>query len=176
MRKDVFDAAVSNHAGRVYTFASYLLGNAADAEDVTQEVLIKLWNRGPEAEDHRLRAWLLQVTRNACIDQLRRRRRKAEVIPIRREDSPAPDHPSTTPSPEAVAEGAQIGGRIADALRRLSDTARGVVILREIQGLSYAEISDVMDISVASVRVTLHRARRRLREHLREVDPNVAAG
>jgi len=176
MKSDFFDAAVSRHSRKVFTFASYLLGDAGEAEDVTQEVLIKLWKRGSEVESSRLRAWLLQVTRNACIDQLRRRRRSAEVVAIRPRDAVPIDGASSAPSPEKIVEGAQIGSTIRAALADLTESAREVVILREIQGLSYAEISDVMDISVDSVRVTLHRARRRLRESLKEVSHHVAAG
>ena len=176
MKGDFFDAAVARHSRKVFTFASYLLGDAGEAEDVTQEVLIKLWKGGPEVESNRLRAWLLQVTRNACIDQLRRRRRSAEIIAIRPRDAEPVDGTSSAPSPEKIVEGTQLGSRIQAALDRLSESARGVVILREIQGLSYEEISEVMDISVDSVRVTLHRARRRLRESLKEVRHHVAAG
>jgi len=175
MRDARFETAVAEHSGKVHTFATYLLGNAAEAEDVTQEVLIRLWTRITEIDPQRVRPWLLRVTRNACIDQIRRRRRSAEVIPIRHPDAPPPDRPSPEPSPEQIAAGGQLGGAIAEALTRLSDNARGVVILREVQGLSYAEISEVMDLSVGSVRVMLHRGRRRLRELLKEVDPNVAA-
>jgi RNA polymerase sigma-70 factor (ECF subfamily) len=123
-----------------------------------------------------MRAWLLQVTRNACIDQLRRRRRTAEIIALRPRDAAMIDGASSAPSPEQIVEGSQIGSSIHAALANLTESARGVVILREIQGLSYAEISDVLNISVDSVRVTLHRARRRLRESLKEVSRDVAAG
>lgn len=118
----------------------------------------------------------MKVTRNACTDVLRRRTRTAEVISIRRTTDPPPDHPSTAPSPERMAAGTQLGGKILQALNGLNEPARSVVILREIQGLSYQEISDVTEIPINTVRVTLHRARRRLRESLKEVQPHVANG
>lgn len=116
----------------------------------------------------------MKVTRNACTDALRRRTRSAEVISIRRTTNPPPDHPSTAPSPEQMAAGTQLGGKILQALKSLNEPARSVVILREIQGLSYQEISDVTEIPINTVRVTLHRARRRLRESLKEVQPHAA--
>lgn len=176
MRRDVFDAAVKEHSGRVYTFAAYLLGDAAEAEDIAQEVLIKLWKKGADIRPDRVRAWLLQVTRNACIDQLRRRSRSAQVIPIQPDPNGVPEPAGDAPDPERIATGSQLGRRIQSALAKLTENGRGVVVLREIQGLSYAEISEVMDMSIGSVRVTLHRARRRLRKLLEEVDPHVAAG
>ena len=104
MEKNRFESAVSRHSRRVFTFASYLLGDPAEAEDITQEVLIKLWRRGGEIDPDRLGAWLLAVTRNACTDVLRRRRRTAEIIPIRRVNHDPIDHPSPAPNPESVAE------------------------------------------------------------------------
>jgi len=174
MTRDFFETAVERHARRVYTFASYLLGDTGEAEDITQEVLIKLWERGPEIDPDRLGAWLLAVTRNACTDQLRRRRRSAEIIPIRRSSEPPADAASSEPSPERLASGSQLGARIRHALSCLNEPARSVVILREIQGLSYREISDVTNIPINTIRVTLHRARRRLRESLKEVHSHAA--
>ncbi len=176
MERNRFDSAVSKHSRRVFTFASYLLGDPAEAEDITQEVLIKLWRRGGEIDPDRLGAWLLAVTRNACTDVLRRRRRTAEIIPIRRGNHDPIDHPSPAPNPETVAEGSQLGTKILGALSELSEPGRSVVILREIQGLSYREISDVTEIHIDTVRVILHRARRRLRDSLKEVQPHVVNG
>ncbi len=174
MERNRFNSTVARYSRRIYTFASYLLGNATEAEDVTQEVLIKLWRRGEGVDPDRLGAWLLRVTRNACTDALRRRQRTAEVISIRRASEPPDDHPTPGPSPERLAAGTQLGSKILSALNDLNEPARSVVILREIQGLSYQEISDVTDIPVNTVRVTLHRARRRLRESLKEDQPHVA--
>jgi len=176
MERNRFDSTVSRYSRRVFTFASYLLGDPAEAEDITQEVLIKLWKRGGEIDPDRLGAWLLTVTRNACTDVLRRRGRTAKVIPIRPETQPPADHPSPAPSPEIMAEGSQLGETILRALNELNEPARTVVILREIQGLSYREISDVTEINIDTVRVVLHRARRRLRNSLREVQLHVVNG
>ena len=176
MERNRFDSAVSRYSRRVFTFASYLLGDPGEAEDITQEVLIKLWRRGGKVDSDRMGAWLLKVTRNACIDALRRRRRSAEVIPIRVTIEGRTDHPSPAPSPERLAVGSQLGATILHALNGLSEPARTVVVLREIQGLSYQEISDVTDIQINTVRVTLHRARRRLRDSLKEVQTHVANG
>jgi RNA polymerase sigma-70 factor (ECF subfamily) len=176
MERSRFDAAVARHSRRVFTFASYLLGDPGEAEDVTQEVLIRLWRSGGEVEPERLGAWLLTVTRNACTDVLRRRRRTAEIIPIRREEQPTTDHPSPAPSPERIAAGFELGEKISAALSKLTEPARSVVILREIQGLSYREISEITEIHIDTVRVTLHRARRRLRESLKEVQAHVVNG
>ncbi|HVT18933.1 MAG TPA: sigma-70 family RNA polymerase sigma factor [Thermoanaerobaculia bacterium] len=69
-----FEAAVRRHQRRVYTFARYLLASREEAEDVTQEVLLRLWRHGESLDPEMLTGWLLRVTRNACFDLLRRRR------------------------------------------------------------------------------------------------------
>jgi len=176
MTRDFFDAAAQRHSRRVHTFASYLLGDSSEAEDITQEVLIKLWNRGHQVEPDRLGAWLLTVTRNACTDVLRRRQRVSKVIPIRRDVEFHTDPPSPEPSPESRAVGSQLGTHILEALNRLNEPARSVVILREVQGLSYREIAEILQMHMSTLKVTLHRARRKLRESLKEVDTHVANG
>ena len=165
---------VAQHGKKVLTLAVYLLENRQEAEDVAQEVLIRLWKRGDEVSPGRMGAWLVRVTRNACIDRLRRRRTQAG----RRHESSDLVQAELTehrPGPEALARASQLGRRIRSALDELSEPYRSVVILREIQGLSYQEIADALEMTVSNVRVTLHRGRRRLREELGGVQEHVTA-
>ena len=173
MRRSEFDAAVARHGSRVLTLAVYLLGSRQEAEDVAQEVLIRLWTRGDEVDPSRIRAWLVRVTRNACIDRIRRVRIEAVRNRSPEVNEAEPIEPS--PGPETLARASQLGSRIRHALDELSEPHRSVVILREIQGLSYQEIADALEMTVGNVRVTLHRGRRRLRHELREVQNHVAA-
>lgn len=166
MRRQDFDAAVATHGRKVYTLAVYLLANPEEAEDVAQEVLIRLWRRGDGVAPEKIRPWLVRVTRNACIDVMRRRR-SGSHIDIDNGAGIELDEP--TPGPDRLAHASQLGGKILRALESLSEPGRSVVILREIQGLSYQEIGEALEMPVSNVRVTLHRGRRRLREELREV-------
>lgn len=172
MRRRDFDAAVATHGRKVYTLAVYLLANREEAEDVAQEVLIRLWRRGQEVLPEKIGPWLVRVTRNACIDAMRRRKGGSQVAI---DDDAGIELPEPAPGPERQAHASQLGGRILKAIDVLSEPGRSVVILREIQGLSYQEISDALEIPMTSVRVTLHRGRRRLREELKEVHDHVAA-
>ncbi|MGD9252927.1 MAG: RNA polymerase sigma factor [Holophagae bacterium] len=173
MRQSVFDAAVATHGTRVWTLAVYLLGNATEAEDVVQEVLIRLWRHGARVQRDRLRSWLMRVTRNACIDAVRCRRRGVDGQ--RAGDIASLGHIEIDlPGPERLAQSAQLGDRIAAALARLREPQRSVVVMREIQGMSYREIAEVMEMPLNSVRVALHRARARLRLELEEVRDHVA--
>lgn len=164
---EAVDAVVAEHQRRVFTLAVYLLGNREEAEDVTQEVLIQCWRRGHEVAPERLGAWLLKVTRNRCIDRARARRTRRLNGMVAAGDRVL-EAVDRGPGPEGLLRGAQLGDAIRRALSALAEPYRSVVILREIQGLSYGEIADALEMPLNTVRVTLHRARRRLRDELRE--------
>ena len=172
MRRQDFDAAVAAHGRKVYTLAVYLLADREEAEDVTQEVLVRLWCRGHEVLPEKIGPWLTRVTRNACIDAIRRRKDGGRVAI---DDDTGVELHERAPGPENLAHASQLGGQIVRALETLSEPSRSVVILREIQGLSYQEIGEALEMPMSSVRVTLHRGRRRLREELKEVHDHVAA-
>jgi RNA polymerase sigma-70 factor (ECF subfamily) len=169
-----FEAAVERHQRKVYTFARYYLGNPEEAEDVTQEVLVRMWRQWRKLDAERLGPWLLRVTRNACYDLLRRRRSAAKlVVPEPEveglEQAAVETAAAGDPDPQARAEAADFRRHLRSALGELGEPMKSIVILREIQGFKYREISDALDLPLNTVRVYLHRGRRRLRERLREV-------
>jgi len=168
MHDDDFDRAVARHQRRVFTLATYLLSSADEAEDVTQEAFVRLWSSGRAVPSERLEPWLLRVTRNACLDRLRRRRWQRRIVPAAAADS-AFEVASGAPGPEALATASELGQRLFEELGRLSEPQRSIVLLRHVEGLSCREIGEVVDMTEGSVRVALHRARRRLRDQLREV-------
>jgi RNA polymerase sigma-70 factor (ECF subfamily) len=169
-----FEAAVTRHQRTVFTFAAYHLGDRAEAEDVTQEVLLRLWRNPRVLGSSQLRAWLLKVTRNACTDLLRRRTSRARIV-LRHPGESPPEAPDSAPGPEDRASAEQLGRRLRSALDSLREPHRSIVVLREIQGLSYREIAAALELPLTTVKVTLHRARRRLREQLREEYDHAAA-
>ena len=173
MRREDFDAAVEKHARRVFTLAVYLLGDREEAEDVTQEVLIRLWRKGHEVDPERIGPWLTRVTRNAAIDIFRRRGHGVRGLTDEADGSV--DIAEESPGPESLAQSSQLGSRLLVALSAMSEPHRSVVILREVQGLSHREIGEALEMPLSTVRVSLHRGRRRLREELREVRHDVAA-
>lgn len=161
-----FEEVVSQQQRKVYSFARYYLGSPEEAEDVTQEVFLKLWRHWLKIDLASVRPWLLRVTRNACFDRLRQRRSSSRVFlpdsdPERVESSPAPES-----GPEARAQRADFRRHVARALEKLGEPYRSVLILREIQGLRYRDISEVLEMPLNTVRVNIHRGRRQLREEL----------
>ncbi|HET6349588.1 MAG TPA: sigma-70 family RNA polymerase sigma factor [Candidatus Krumholzibacteria bacterium] len=166
MGNDFRDLA-QEYAGKVFTYARYALRDHQDAEDVTQEVLIRLWKNHDSIEPSRLSAWVMRVTRNLVIDCSRRHRTRAAVFV----DGPAAETSAASvaaaPTPDAHAGRAELREVIERAIAELDEPQRSIVVMREIQGLAYEEIADALNMPLGTVKVYLHRARRRMRERVR---------
>ncbi|MCP4655869.1 MAG: RNA polymerase sigma factor [bacterium] len=169
MREGEFQDLVSRHRDRIFTFAFYSLKNREDAEDVTQEVLIRLWKHRHRLADDYLTAWILRVTRNACCDVVRRRRVRQGRIEEHAHQPEIDSMPSHDPDPHSHAEAADFRRRLRAALSTLPEPHRSIVVLREIQGLKYDEIAATVGKPLNTIKVYLHRGRKLLREQLREV-------
>lgn len=164
-----FEEAVEAHQGRVFTLAFYILGRREDAEEILQEVLLRLWNHRRKLDTHRLGAWLTRVTRNACYDHLRRRTSAGRDAILAVESTELERAAGSDPDPERCTASAELRRRIFRELAAMAEPFKSVLILREIQQLKYREIADALQLPLNSVRVYLHRGRRRLRQRLREV-------
>jgi RNA polymerase sigma-70 factor (ECF subfamily) len=175
MLKNAFEAAVDEHQRRIFTFAAYFLSDTSEAEDVTQEVLLKLWRNRGMIRSENLGGWLLKVTRNACYDRLRKRRSAARVFAAGADNSMLSTATSEAPGPEALATATEYDHWLRKALGNLNEPQRSIVILREIQGLRYTDICETLDLPLTTVRVALHRARAKLRKNLKEVYSNASA-
>ncbi len=162
------EEVVQRYQRRVFTFARYFLGQREEAEDVTQEVLIRLWRNADGLDAERLGAWLLRVTRNACYDRLRQRRSAATVVAPDVDPEVAEEALSPAPDPAALAESAEFKRHLVAALGRLEEPYRSILILREVEDLKYQEISDALELPLNTVRVYIHRGRQRLREEWKE--------
>jgi RNA polymerase sigma factor (sigma-70 family) len=162
-----FERQVYQYQHRVYGFACYLLNDAEEAEDVTQEVLLRYWNHRAEIDEERLLSWLLRVTRNACIDALRKRRSYRSLVDSdteRLEDVRTDDL-----CPDGATEEAEFQALLQAALSRISEPYRSIVILREVQDMKYEDICSTLDLPLNTVKVYLHRGRKMLRQLLSEV-------
>jgi len=162
-----FRKLADDHGGRIYTLALYLLGRREDAEDVTQEVLVRLWQYRDRIDPARTQAWVAQVTRNLVIDFSRRRRLRTAVFAENADAEAA----SVAVSSEARPDRATLNGELREALEcaiaRLDEPYRTILVMREIQDFAYNEIAEMLGMPLGTVKVYLHRARRRVRETLR---------
>jgi RNA polymerase sigma-70 factor (ECF subfamily) len=150
----------------VYGFAYHYLNSSESAADVTQDVFVRLWNNRDSIDEYRLIAWLLRVTRNACIDAIRREKAYAKRVETSTEI--LMDKADREPLPDAQAGSAIFQEHLRKALETLGEPHRSIVVLREIQEYKYEEISDVLDLPLNTVKVYLHRARKSLRKELNE--------
>jgi RNA polymerase sigma-70 factor, ECF subfamily len=161
-----FDALVRRYSARVHGLAFRMLGDRAEAEDVTQEVFATAWRRlGDLAEPAAVRTWLFRVAHRECLAVLRRRRTDplAELpcgaVPVGMGRPPR--------DPSLVAETVAAVAALRQALRRLPDAQRVAWLLAEVDGLSYAQIAAAVGTTEESVRGRLARARARLAEVMR---------
>lgn len=161
-----FERIVLKYRHRVYGFACHMLGDSDEAADLTQDVFLKLWTSRRSIDGSRVLPWLLFVTRNACIDALRHRRTVHRVFGGDERDLEGESEASERP--DVQIERRELRQTLEGAVQALPEPYRSIVILREIQDMKYAEICGALDLPLTSVKVYLHRARRKLREMLAE--------
>src|SRR5689334_20307784 len=157
-----FDALFRAHYPDLVGFAESILRERAAAEDVAQEVMLELWRRRDEIRpETSLRAYLFRATRNRALNQIRHERVAArlepEIVNSRPESAPAADH--------ATVE-TELRQAVDRAIRSLPERCREVFELSRVEGLKYAEIAAVLDISVKTVEAQMGKALRVMREHL----------
>ncbi len=162
MQNEAFESAVLEQKNRVYTYAAMLLRDPIEAQDVTQETMIRLWQHKDKVETEAARFWLRRTAHNLCVDRIRRSKSRPES-----ELEPAEGFtPASEPGPERLAESVELGEAIQAALAKLSTDDRAVLILREVQGLPYDEIAYALDVPLGTLKARLHRARENLRRRL----------
>ena len=161
-----FEAMADEWRHRIYTFAYYSLGSREEAEDVTQDVLVRLWQHWPRLEPGHVIPWIIRVTRNACCDIHRQRQTRHALLANPVNDPPQPS--PMGPDPVAELEASDFRQQVERVLREVDEPYRTIVILREIEGLAYAQIATALALPLGTVKVYLHRGRRRLRERMRE--------
>jgi RNA polymerase sigma-70 factor (ECF subfamily) len=165
-----------------FRFSLLVCGDPHDAEDVMQEALLGTYRHvGQIKEPAAFRTWLFRTVRNACL--MKRRRKQGEPAHVASLDAGAPedaeaggthepariDVADDKKRPDELAVNSWLGRRLRAALRRLAPADRMIVLMREMEGLSTAEVAAITGFTEANVKQRLHRARVRLREHLGDV-------
>ena len=173
---NAFEKLVLEYEKAVYGITQRMCGNAEDAADMTQETFIKAYNslssfRG----DSKFSVWLYRIATNVCLDFLRSKSRKPTVSLSMEDDDGEEvelDIADESQSPERLLERGLTRDAVRRGLNALSPEYRQILLLREIQGLSYEEISDVLTLEVGTVKSRIFRARKRLCAFLLE-DGNI---
>jgi RNA polymerase sigma factor (sigma-70 family) len=167
-----FDELYSRYGGRIVSYVLGMVGDHGRSEDIAQEVFISALRRmrateGPIA----FKPWVYEIAKNACIDEFRRTRRTKE-IPLESDDdrdSSSPALVSRGPTPDAALERRLQLDDLRGAFRGLSDNHHKILVLRELEGLSYTQIGQRMGMSRSVVESTLFRARRRLGQEYEDI-------
>jgi RNA polymerase sigma factor (sigma-70 family) len=158
-----WDEIVSQHSARVYRLSYRLTGNPHDAEDLTQEVFVRVFRSLSSYTPGTFEGWLHRITTNLFLDGARR---KAKI----RFDALADDADARIPSRGATPDVQVLDGLFDDdvesALAELPPDFRAAVVLCDIEGLTYEEIADVLDLKLGTVRSRIHRGRTMLRKAL----------
>lgn len=151
-----FRELLSRHQKPVYDFASRFLGSETEAADMAQETFLRLFRAAPTYKPGvSLRAFLLRIAKNLCIDHVRKKR------PVYMETPPEQAHQDT---PHAELGRNELALALAAAIRNLPENQRTAVLLRHEAGLAYAEIAEAMNLSVSAVESLLVRGRRTLKQ------------
>ncbi|HEY0058630.1 MAG TPA: RNA polymerase sigma factor [Flavisolibacter sp.] len=154
MTEKEYNDCVTNHADNVYRFIVKNLRHEEDARDVVQTAFEKLWRNRAEVEAEKCKSYLFTIAYNAMIDHLR----KAKRIYLKEEFN---ENARVTNKPAHNAKAV-----LQQALSRLSETQRSLVMLKDYEGYNYEEIGQITGLNSSQVKVYLHRARIQLKEYL----------
>ena len=158
-----WEQVVEEHSDRVYRLAYRLTGDRHDAEDLTQEVFVRVFRSLHTYSPGTFEGWLHRITTNLFLDQARRKQRiRFDAL----SDERAARLASSSPAPEAAYADQRFDDDIERALATLPPDFRAAVVLCDVEGLSYEEIAQILDAKLGTVRSRIHRGRAMLRSAL----------
>jgi RNA polymerase sigma-70 factor, ECF subfamily len=168
--RDAFGILVGRHQNRAFNLAYQMVRNREDALDIAQEAFARAFASLPAFKgEASFTTWLHRIVVNLAIDSLRRKRRAGETVYNDTQAAPEEQgaEPSAPDDPAAVLESKQVRALLAQGIAQLPPAQRAVLILREIEGLSYEEISRAVGCNVGTVMSRLFYARRKLQQALK---------
>ncbi|MDJ0317581.1 RNA polymerase sigma factor SigE [Arthrobacter antibioticus] len=164
-----WEEVVTNHSAKVFRLAYRLTGNKFDAEDLTQEVFVRVFKSLANFKPGTLDGWLHRITTNLFLDQARRKQRiRFDVL----SEDAAARLPGNDPGPERTFEFNNLDTDVAAALAALPPDFRAAVVLCDMEGLSYDEVAHALNVKLGTVRSRIHRGRAMLRESLVDRAPD----
>ena len=165
---EAFERLVETYENKIYTLALRMSGSPDDAGDIAQEAFLAAWRGLPAFRGEAgFATWLYRLASNAAIDYLRRQRKQRGELSLADEELGL-DAVDAGPGPQDAAEGEEVRSAVAAGLGALSEGHRQVLVLRELQGLSYEEIAAVLAVDLGTVKSRISRVRSALRKILLE--------
>ena len=165
MKNSTFKNLLEKYNNRVFSYAYYILRNREDAEDITQDVFIRLWQNWERIDHNKVVAWMMKVVHNRCMDLYRRK--KASINQQRKvsgvELQSILSENSVENNPEYNFEFTESQKLLLSALDTLSPRTREMLLMHYYQGLKYKTISEIMNTKISTIKVAVHRGKRLLR-------------
>lgn len=168
---EAFEELIEAYQKKIFSFAYRIIGNYEDAADMAQEALIRIYKSiGGFKEQSSFSTWIYRITTNVCLDEIRRRKSKKEYSldeEVQMDDGQLKRQVmSDDPGPEEVFEKEELRSIVKNAIDKLPEEQKVVITLRDIQGLSYDEIAEVLDCPGGTVKSRISRARQALKKVL----------
>jgi RNA polymerase sigma-70 factor, ECF subfamily len=164
-----FGDIVLKYQDKIYNLCRHMLGNEHDAEDAAQDVFLKAYQALPKFQPKAsLYTWLYRIATNTCIDHKRKPVWESLFSSAEEGERLVHDRASNDPSPEKLYQAKQIDQALRESLGELSPKLRAIIILKEIEGQSYEEIADILDISIGTVKSRIARAREELQKLMKK--------
>jgi RNA polymerase sigma-70 factor (ECF subfamily) len=168
-----FEQLVEPHLERLFKYAYRLCGQRDDAEDLVQDLLLKLYPRLEEMKSiEKLGPWMVRIMYRMYIDNIRRQQR-SPIDPMDGEEPGYDNYASHQPGPLESVDSGFTHDALNDALRKLSEEHRILIMLHDVEGHNLQEIHDITGLPIGTIKSRLSRARTRLREMIKKRDPKV---
>lgn len=169
---DAFSEIIDKYEKMIYNLAYRIFNNASDAEDITQEVFIKVYKNIYKCEGKQnIKTWIYTIAYNTCIDEVRKRKGKNNIsldIELEGEENNfSLDIPSNEPTPENALIEKEGLLEIEQAINSLNEINKSLIFLRDIKGFSYNEISEITGLNIGTVKSRINRARNILKNILK---------
>ena len=176
MKKVQFQNTMHQQKDRVFNYSIYFLKNRQDAEDVTQEVFIKLWDHWENVDRNKLSSWIMQVTHHCCIDRYRKRKRTI-VNHVNYDDGPVQSElrdENPVHDPDMVMEHSELHQTLFHALDQLPEQTKSIFLLHYFQNYRLEDISTILDMNLNTVKVQMHRGKKTMKSILKKSYPEIA--
>lgn len=168
--EDAFEQVVREYQNLVFTIALRILANPDDALDAAQDVFLRVWKSLRKFEERsEFTTWLYRITANICLDYIKRKKRERKV-PLVWPDDQEERFPEIEVSVEEELRRMEIKDRVEEILEKMSPIYRSVLVLRDIYGFSYEEISRLLRISLQATKIRIYRARLDFKSRLRQLE------
>ena len=168
LRSSKFEYLIKQHKNKIYNYSLYMLHNDMDAEDITQEVMIRIWKNINKFNFLAARAWIMRTTHNLCIDYLRRNKYQYQrELSIDDNLSDRIEDKRNAVMPDEALNQSLLDKNIKQAIENLQERLKSPFVLYELQGFKYKEISKILDVPLNTVKVNILRARKQLQKDLK---------